>query len=124
MYLEYMRNFDFIYPSQEIVVRTKTETKIVTEYPDTYPRTPECEKYLQLRAKHEDTEGKRAAWSIVAAIGGTSGLNNAADNEAFRKTQYAYHDCQMTAMAFFSAKKGITSDVAVENESSLKKSNS
>ena len=103
-------------------MRTKTETKIVTEYPDTYPRTPECEKYLQLRAKHEDTEGKRTGWALVAAVGGTSGLNNAADNEAFRKIQYAYHDCQMTAMAFFSAKKAMTSDVVVENGNGLKNS--
>ncbi len=101
-------------------MRTKTETKIVTEYPDTYPRTPECEQYLQLRAKHEDRQGKRAVWDLVAAVGGTSGLNNAADNEEFRKIQYAYHDCQMTAMAFFSAKKSLANNVSVENENGNK----
>lgn len=96
--------------------------KIVTEYPETYPRTPECEKYLKLRAKHEDTQGKRTAWNLVAAVGGTSGLNNAADNEEFRKIQYAYHDCQMTAMAFFSAKKAMSnSEMIVENGNRLTK---
>ncbi len=102
-------------------MRTKTETTIVTEYPDTYPRTPECEKYLLLRAKYENTESKRAGWALVAAVTGNSGLNNAADNEAFRTIQTAYHDCQMTAMAFFYAKKGMIRDVVVENKNGLKK---
>ena len=96
-------------------MRKKTETITTVEYPAIYPRTPECEKYLQLRTTHEDEASKRAAWALVAAVGGTSGLNNAADNEAFRKTQSAFHDCQMTAMAFFSAKKSVSSDVVVDN---------
>lgn len=103
-------------------MRTKTETKIVTEYPEIYPRTPECEKYLQLRAKHEDRQGKRAALNLVSALSGSSGFNNAADNEEFRKIQYAYYDCQMTAMAFFSAKKAMTgNDLVIESKNGFTK---
>ena len=81
------------------------------QYSDTY----QCEKYLQLHAKPEDTQGKRAAWDL-AAVSGVSGLNNTADNEEFRKIQYAYHDCQMMAMAFFLQKKSLANNVSVENE--------
>jgi hypothetical protein len=99
------------------MMKTKNETKKLSEYPETYPKTPECNKYLQLRAKHEDGHGKRAAWDFIAAVGGTSGFKNAADNEEFRKIQYAYHDCLMTAMAFFSAKKAtVSDDMAAENK--------
>ncbi len=103
-------------------MKTKIETKVVIEYPEAYPRTPECEKYLQLRAKHEDTQGKRTVEGLLAALSGTSGLNNAADNEEFRKIQYAYHDCHMTAMRFFSASKAmIKEDTTLENKNGLTK---
>jgi predicted solute-binding protein len=87
-------------------MRTKIET--IVEYPNSYPRTAECEQYLQLRAKHEDEKTKRAAKDVLAALTGTSGLNNAGEQEEFRKIQYAYHDCQMTALSFFSAQKSMT----------------
>ncbi len=84
-----------------------------------YPKTPECNKYLQIRKQYEDDLSKRVGWRFFSAAAGTSGFNNAGDNENFRQVQLAYHDCQMTAQAFFIAKnmtKSKLQHVVAENE--------
>ena len=62
-------------------MKRKIETTVTIEYPESYPKTPKCEKYLQLRAKYEDAQVKRTARDLAAALGGTSGLNNAVNND-------------------------------------------
>lgn len=88
-------------------MKKTTKTVTMTERPEAYPRTPECDKYLQMRMEHEDGEAGRAAWALIGAVGGTSGLNNASDNEKFRKIQYANDDCLMSAMKFFASQQAV-----------------
>ncbi len=104
-------------------MKTRKETIVVEEYPEIYPPTAECKKYLKMRGEHEEASTRRAFASFGAAIAGTSGINNAADNEKFREIQYAYQDCQMTALAFFASKKAVVDKPAVsdENENKLGK---
>jgi hypothetical protein len=70
-----------------------------------YPATPECESYLQMRKKFEESENKRLSFLLLSAMAGTSSTNNAANSAEFREMTLAYQDCQMSALNFFHSQK-------------------